>query len=55
METTKLREDVPRVEAPLQCRITCSECMKQELAKIDPLFACPRRCTECMAEVLRIT
>ena len=53
METTKLREDVRRFEAANVCRITCTECMKRELAKIDPLFACPRRCTECMVEVLR--
>ncbi len=53
METTKQRDDVPTLENAFVCRITCTECMKQELAKIDPLFACPRRCTKCMVEVLR--
>ncbi len=50
METTKLREDVRRFEAPLQCRITCTECMEREL--LEPLTACDLVCRACMEETL---
>lgn len=51
MEFVGLREDVPRLEDAFQCKITCSECMKEELRKMG-LLDCSPVCVSCMEELL---
>jgi hypothetical protein len=52
MEFVGLREDVPHLEDAFCCKITCTECMKEELRKMDSLLDCSPVCLTCMEEIL---